>query len=621
MTPQLLSPFFILLYSISIFTIHSSHAARKCEEINIPMCRGIGYNQTSMPNIFHHDSQEEAGLEVHQFWPLVEIQCSEDLRFFLCSMYTPICMDDYPKPLPACRSVCNRAKAGCAPIMSQYGFSWPDRMKCEELPKFGDSENLCMDSKNGEEPTSPSSTLLERFSPVVPLVSNRNENQSKEILNKIRPTKGREQRKKIPSSPTSLDCKCECRPPLIHLEDSLDRRYGNGVETGGLQNCGHPCRSAFFSRGEQEDASQTIFVFSLVCFFCTSLTVMTFLMDCDRFKYPERCIIFISGCYLMVSSGFILRWWFGHEEISCDGLLIRYPATGPGPNSCVIVFLLIYFFGLAASVWWVVLCLTWFLTAGLKWGNEAIGGYSQYFHILALLVPTINSLVILGIGAVDGDPLSGICSVGNTNLEYLKTFVLLPYLASLLLGGVFLIAGFVSLVRLRKAIRQQARSKANRLEKLMIRIIFFSILYAGPATIAVGSVYTEYRDRKDWEHDLTCPCSISTRRPHFWSFVLKHVATLMVGITSGFWLWSPKTLDAWSRCFKRLCCGSRPHPSSRNGGHQLVTSQYISSHRQYKQMPLAQQVVYSSTSHLGSNCNTPGGGQNILAGKVPLAHV
>ena len=40
----------------------------RCEEITIPMCRGIGYNWTSMPNALHHETQEEAGLEVHQFW-------------------------------------------------------------------------------------------------------------------------------------------------------------------------------------------------------------------------------------------------------------------------------------------------------------------------------------------------------------------------------------------------------------------------------------------------------------------------------------------------------------------------------------------------------------------------
>lgn len=36
----------------------------RCQEITIPMCRGIGYNLTSFPNALDHDTQEEAGLEV-----------------------------------------------------------------------------------------------------------------------------------------------------------------------------------------------------------------------------------------------------------------------------------------------------------------------------------------------------------------------------------------------------------------------------------------------------------------------------------------------------------------------------------------------------------------------------
>lgn len=64
-------------------------------------------------------------------------------------MYTPICIEDYQGRLPACRSVCERAKSGCAPIMRQYGFAWPERMNCDDLPVYGDEEHLCMDSKEG----------------------------------------------------------------------------------------------------------------------------------------------------------------------------------------------------------------------------------------------------------------------------------------------------------------------------------------------------------------------------------------------------------------------------------------------------------------------------------------
>lgn len=131
--------------STVVFCGSERFTVKTCQEITIPMCKGIGYNMTYMPNQFNHDNQEEAGLEVHQFWPLVEIKCSPDLQFFLCSMYTPICVTNYQKPLPACRSVCERAKSGCAPLMRQYGFVWPERMRCEDLPEFGDKVNLCMD--------------------------------------------------------------------------------------------------------------------------------------------------------------------------------------------------------------------------------------------------------------------------------------------------------------------------------------------------------------------------------------------------------------------------------------------------------------------------------------------
>ena len=64
----------------------------RCELITVPMCRNLAYNMTSMPNQFEHTSQSEAASEAHQFWALVEFNCASELKFFLCSMYTPICI-------------------------------------------------------------------------------------------------------------------------------------------------------------------------------------------------------------------------------------------------------------------------------------------------------------------------------------------------------------------------------------------------------------------------------------------------------------------------------------------------------------------------------------------------
>ena len=45
----------------------------RCEPITIPLCKDIMYNQTIMPNLLNHQKQDDAGLEVHQFYPLVKV--------------------------------------------------------------------------------------------------------------------------------------------------------------------------------------------------------------------------------------------------------------------------------------------------------------------------------------------------------------------------------------------------------------------------------------------------------------------------------------------------------------------------------------------------------------------
>ena len=124
------------------------------------MCKDIGYNLTYTPNMLNHDTQEEAALEVAQFWPLLEVNCSTDLKAFLCSMYAPKCEPHNPKAneFPPCRSLCERARKGCAPLMRQYGFSWPERFRCENFPQNPGQNKTCF-YPNGTETTQASTTL------------------------------------------------------------------------------------------------------------------------------------------------------------------------------------------------------------------------------------------------------------------------------------------------------------------------------------------------------------------------------------------------------------------------------------------------------------------------------
>uniref|UniRef100_A0A8D8ZZP9 Frizzled-2 n=2 Tax=Cacopsylla melanoneura TaxID=428564 RepID=A0A8D8ZZP9_9HEMI len=522
----------------------------RCEEITIPMCKGIGYNLTQMPNDLNHDTQDEAGLEVHQFWPLVEIKCSSDLKFFLCSMYAPICIEDYYKALPVCRSVCERARAGCEPLMQQYSFSWPERMACDRLPELGDPDNLCMEQNEDQA----AHTTMRPPSPGMPTLLGKKPPGGNTAVTKCRNGKCKESESALEDD---RDCTCKCRAPLIPIERD-SHWFNRSISVSGINNCAYPCQGIFFSEPEREFASMWIFVMSALCCISTLMTLTTFLIDTERFKYPERPIVFLSGCYFMVSIGYLIRVSVGHEEVACENQMVRYGASGPTP--CTLVFLLVYFFGMSSYIWWVILSFTWFLAAGLKWGNEAIASYSLYFHLAAWLIPTVKSVSVIIMSAVDGDTIAGICYVGNHNINNLKYFVVFPLIIYLVLGIIFLFGGFISLFRIRNVIKNQGgisnRTKADKLEKLMIRIGIFSVLSTLPASIVIGCLIYESYVYNEYVESIVCPCSEKLDKDYFKPLhvvlLLKYFMALAVGLTSGVWIWSGKTFSSWKKLWNRL---------------------------------------------------------------------
>lgn len=135
----------------------------RCEPITIPLCKDIQYNETIMPNLLGHQKQDDAGLEVHQFYPLVKVQCSPYLKFFLCTMYVPICTI-LEEPLPPCRSLCMQARNGCEHLMNRFGFQWPENLECSRFPENG----LCVGENRSSDAVQSSTT---RQPPVPDVVS------------------------------------------------------------------------------------------------------------------------------------------------------------------------------------------------------------------------------------------------------------------------------------------------------------------------------------------------------------------------------------------------------------------------------------------------------------------
>lgn len=226
---------------------------------------------------------------------------------------------------------------------------------------------------------------------------------------------------------------------------------------------------------------------------------------------------------------------------------------------------------------WVILTVTWFLAAGLKWSSEAIEQNSHFFHLIAWAGPAVLTIAVLAMGKIDGDILAGVCYVGLSDVKTLQAFVLAPLTIFLLLGTLFLVLGFGSLFRIRTIIKHGG-TKTDKLEKLMIRIGVFSVMYFIPSIIVVACLFYEqhYFDRwmlSWWDRicmqpsthykDVNCQSQQSHRRqtdkPNFTVFLLKYAMSMVVGIASGFWIWSGKTLNSWSNFYRYvLCCPAQP---------------------------------------------------------------
>ncbi|XP_076010468.1 frizzled-10 [Genypterus blacodes] len=503
-----------------------------CQHINIPLCKDIGYNMTRMPNLMGHEDQNEAAIKLHEFAPLIEFGCHSHLKFFLCSLYAPMCTEQVSNPIPACRVMCEQVKLKCSPILEKFSFPWPESLDCSRLPTKNDPNNLCMEAPNNgsDEPPKVSHTQPPDFRPQ-------------------RPLSGHDLHPKDTNSKQSCS-----NPGKFHFVEKSE-------------SCAPKCYpkvDVYWSQGDKQFSLVWMAIWSILCFVSSSFTVLTFLIDPQRFKYPERPIIFLSMSYCVYSVGYLIRLFVGADRIACDrDNGVQYIIQeGLESTGCTIVFLILYYFGMASSLWWVILTLTWFLAAGKKWGHEAIEANSSYFHLAAWAIPAVKTIMILVMRKVAGDELTGVCYVGSMDVKALTGFVLIPLSCYLIIGTSFLLSGFVALFHIRKIMKTEGEN-TDKLEKLMVRIGVFSVLYTVPATCVIACYFYERLNMDYWRilaGEQKCvdngghesdECLMKASIPAVEIFMVKIFMLLVVGITSGMWIWTSKTLQSWQNVFSR----------------------------------------------------------------------
>ena len=171
--------------------------------------------------------------------------------------------------------------------MRQLNLNWPDELDCDRFPEVHQiGSQICF----GKNETYLNTTISE--------FRNRQKYDPLFAANK----------KNSPTNPSARNFGFVC-PLEFQAPENYD--YSLKVLNKVERNCGAPCRNMFFDESERNIARIWIVIWASFCCLSCIFTVLTFLIDTKRFRYPERPIIFISICYLMISLMYIYGFFSG----------------------------------------------------------------------------------------------------------------------------------------------------------------------------------------------------------------------------------------------------------------------------------------------------------------------
>jgi frizzled protein 1/7 len=548
----------------------------KCEKISMKMCSDIPYNMTFYPNSLKHQTQGEAEMDLKQFEMLANVKCSPDVKFFLCTIYAPVCTQmDFA--LPPCQHLCLSAKNGCESLMLKFGFKWPEMFNCNKFPESG----MCV----GENRTSAGAHGTGSS-----MTNGKQKNGSK-------------------LSSKALLPELECPHTMKILSKN---RYHLKIANQTIEQCSLPCGDdnnvpVFF-----DDKIRNLLRFwtglgAVLSCITSGLTLLTFLVNLKRFEFPERSILYLSFCTFVVSGvyvyGMIYENGFSCASSSVAKIsLVTQAMDNPG---CTLVAVIHYYFSMSMYLWWLSLTFSWFLVTTLKWGEAPVGFvFSSYFHIFAWGLPLILVIMALVFHAIDGDMFASICSVGNLQPQFLFHFVVIPEAIALAIGFIFFLIGLVSCIRIRSYIKCQpkygATEKASEnLFLLMTRMTMFVLFFAIASSLSIFAQFYQTIHLEEWltswystrclhakrasfgftQSRETCPLISSTgsslggspglsgsgipsqilvgnlisSEPSPLLYFSKHLQFFIIGFSCAIWIFNGKTFQSFRDCWDRQC--------------------------------------------------------------------
>lgn len=488
----------------------------KCQMIKHRKCLGttVEYNFTTLQLVTDSSNQQEIQSNLKKWEGLKFLSnCWSVLQPLLCQVYMPECRADGTVQLPY-REQCEATREPCS-VVERYNEKWPDFLQCTNF-QYG----------NGKV-------------------------------------------KKLQLNESA------CKLPLVETAHKSSWYEG-------IQGCGIQCENPIFDKEEHTRIHRFVGAFGSLSFICSLFTVVTFLIGWkSQNRYPSVILFYMNSCFFAASLGFLIQFTDGaRNQTVCrrDETMRLQEPSEDDCFLCILTFVLVYHFSMVGAVWFVILAYSWsicFKSLGSTRDNFA--GKVVYFHCIAWILPLTWTVSILALQQVDANSLSGICFVGYKNPKMRAGFLLAPLGLDLLIGGVFLTHGMVTLCRLRRSNPNFLSSRAaHKIKETIVRVGIFAVIsFLTVFTTFACHVY-EYHNQHKWEKSymtfIRCiadrasdgkkwnreDCSVS-ERPDLGIIELELASLFGTGIAMSSWTWTSNTLQTWQKLWHRITRRNR-HP-------------------------------------------------------------
>ncbi|QQP42354.1 Protein smoothenedlike, partial [Caligus rogercresseyi] len=278
---------------------------------------------------------------------------------------------------------------------------------------------------------------------------------------------------------------------------------------------------------------------------------------------PQSHHFYMNLCSLLFISGWGLQFLQGEDSIVCnpDGTR-RVLEPGEGQDlSCVAVFVLVYYFGLASALWYTVLAYSWdalFSSMGhlsAMSQRDLLLKRTPYFHMISWSIPAILSIAIISLNGVEGDPLTGICFVSKRSPPFYYGFVIAP------LGIIALVSSFFVCKEVAIEI-SGVSGRSRRIRATTIKILLYASLYLACFLIAMSSAHwIGYEEKRD-EAILNM-------------YLDRHSSRFISVIASASWVWNKNTFKSWRKFFRRRFNASEERMKDiKVRKHELITQAF-----------------------------------------------